>query len=116
MLLGLKQPIWFYQQPIDFRKQIDGLALLVADQLNGNPSSGELFVFRNRQGNKLKLLWWDDHGFCLLYKRIEKGRFKFPAIMNRTLEISKDQFMVLFAGLDFSRQNYLKKLSPKNFY
>jgi transposase len=116
MLLGFRQPIWFYQRPVDFRKQIDGLALLVADQLNKDPASGQLFIFRNRYANKLKLLWWDDHGFWLCYKRIEKERFKFPNIEDHTLELSRDQFIILIAGLDFTQQKYLKKLAPTHFY
>lgn len=116
MIIGFSTPILFYQKPIDFRNQIDGLALIVSDQLGQNPSSGQLFVFRNRQANKLKLLWWDEHGFWLCYKRIEKGFFKFPKAQEGSLELSKDQFLVLISGLDFKNQAYLKKLNPTNFY
>jgi len=116
MLMGFNQPIWFYQQPVDFRKQIDGLVLLVADQLNQDPVSGQLFIFRNRQSNKLKLLWWDNNGFWLFYKRIEKGRFKLPKISESSLKLSKDQLSVLLAGLNFMEQSYLEKIDPKNFF
>lgn len=116
MMIGLPQPIWFYRQPINFRLQIDGLALLVSDRLQRDPTSGQLFVFRNRQANKLKLLWWDNHGFWLFYKRIEKGRFKFPTITEETLELTRDQMLVLIAGLDFIGQSYIKKLTAENFY
>jgi transposase len=57
MMIGFLNPIWFYQKPVDFRNQIDGLALIVSDQLRQNPASGQLFIFRNRQANKIKLLW-----------------------------------------------------------
>lgn len=116
MLIGFNQPIWFYQQPVDFRKQIDGLVLLVADQLNLNPASGQLFIFRNRQSNKLKLLWWDTNGFWLFYKRIEKGRFKLPKICDTSIQLTKDQLSVLLAGLSFMEQTYLEKLDPTHFF
>lgn len=74
MQVSYKTPIWFYPVAVDFRKQIDGLALLVADQLCLNPSSGELFIFRSRNAKKIKLLWYDDQGFWLCYKRLERGR------------------------------------------
>jgi transposase len=116
MMIGFSNPIWFYQKPVDFRKQIDGLALMISDQLGQNPASGQLFIFRNRQANKIKLLWWDDHGFWLCYKRTEKGCFKFPKDQTGSLELSKDQLLVLISGLDFTHQNYLKKLNPINFF
>ncbi len=114
--MGFNQPIWFYQQPVDFRKQIDGLVLLVADQLNQDPTSGQLFIFRNRQSDKLKLLWWDNNGFWLFYKRVEKGRFKLPKVHDSSLELTKDQLSVLLAGLNFTEQTYLEKVDAKHFF
>ncbi len=116
MLFGTHPSIWFYQWPIDFRKQIDGLALLVADKLAHDPVSGQLFIFRNRQSNKLKLLWWDQCGFWLLYRRIEKGRFKLPKIVDQSMEITKEQLSVLLAGIDFTAQKYLDKVTATKFY
>ena len=49
MFWGFNQPIWFYQQPIDFRMPINGLIILTADKLNANPTSGQLFIFRNHK-------------------------------------------------------------------
>ncbi len=80
MLLTFNTAIWLYPQPIDFRKQIDGLVILVADHLNLNPISGQLFLFRNRTAKKLKILWWDRNGFWLFYKRLEKGKLIFPSV------------------------------------
>lgn len=116
MLIGFNQPIWLYQQPIDFRKQIDGLVILVAGQLNLNPTSGQLFIFRNRQSNKIKLLWWDNNGFWLFYKRIEKGRFKLPKISDASINLSKDQLSVLLAGLNFMEQKYFEPVTAKHFF
>ncbi len=75
MLLPFNATVWFYRRPIDFRKQIDGLVILVADTLQKNPTSGQLFVFRNKKADKLKMLYWENPGFWLLYRRFEKGAF-----------------------------------------
>ena len=116
MLFGFNQKIWFYQSPIDFRKQIDGLVLRVADLIKQDPTSGQLFMFRNRQANKLKLLFWDQNGFWLLYKRLEKGRFKLPSRSDNTLEISRDELGALLSGLDFTKQKFLPEVTVKKFY
>ena len=59
MLLTMTQSIWLYPKPIDFRKQLDGLVILVADHRQLDPTSGQLFLFRDRSAKKVKLLWWD---------------------------------------------------------
>lgn len=116
MWLSFSAPIWFYPQSIDFRKQIDGLVLLVADHLQLNPSSGQLFLFRNRSSNKVKLLWWDRNGFWLFYKRLEKGRFIFPGLSEGALELSRDQLGWLLSGLDCWREPMLPEVKATNFY
>jgi transposase len=116
MLLSFSAPIWFYPQPIDFRKQIDGLIILVADHLQMNPVSGQLFLFRNRSSNKVKMLWWDRNGFWLFYKRLEKGGFLFPPLSENVLELSRDQLGWLLSGLDCLSQPLLPSVKPTNFY
>jgi len=64
--------------PADMRRSFDGLAAMTRDLVIQNPLSGHLFVFRNRNGDRLKVLYWDRAGFCLFYKRLEKGTFRFP--------------------------------------
>lgn len=107
MLSSYSVPIWLYAKPIDFRKQIDGLVLLIADHLLLNPASGQLFLFRNKGVNKIKLLWWDYNGFWLCYKRLEKGRLIFPAMEDKVLELTRDQLNWLLSGLDFLKQTML---------
>jgi transposase len=111
-----QQKIWFYRTPIDFRKQIDGIVILISGELKLDPTSGQLFIFRNRTGNKIKLLWWDETGFWLFYKRLEKDRFKFPRIMDESIEVSRDQLQHLLSGIDFEKQKGLKKVTAKRFY
>jgi len=116
MLLSFNAPIWFYPQPIDFRKQMDGLIILVADHLQMNPTSGQLFLFRNRTANKIKLLWWDRNGFWLFYKRLEKGHFKFPELSQQALELTHDQLGWLLSGLDCLKYPLLPEVHAKNFF
>ena len=116
MQLSYKAPLWFYPQPIDFRKQIDGLVLLVADKLDKSPTSGELFVFRNRGCNKLKLLWYDEQGFWLCYKRLEKGKFKLPKDAAAILELSRDELSWLLSGLNFMNQKPLPSCTASRFF
>lgn len=115
MLPSFVTPIWLYPKPIDFRKQIDGLVLLIADHLQLNPTSGQLFLFRNRQSNKIKLLWWDTNGFWLCYKRLEKGRLIFPENED-VAELTRDQFSWLLSGLNYLKQPLLPKITATNFY
>ena len=66
------------REPADMRKRFDGLSHLVQSVLQEDPLSGHLFVFRNRRGDRVKLLLWDSDGFLIFYKRLEKGVFRFP--------------------------------------
>jgi transposase len=70
--------IWLACGFTDMRRGFDGLAALVQSQLEQDPFSGQLFVFRGRKGDRLKLLWWDGDGLCLLAKRLKSGRFIWP--------------------------------------
>lgn len=90
--------VYMVAEPFDLRKSIDGLALAVETSLGSSPLSGSVFVFFNRGRDKVKLLWWDRHGFWLAYKRLEKGRFRRP------LEgvISRSELLLLLEGVDLS--------------
>ena len=70
--------VFLCTMPTDMRRSFDGLAAMTRDLVIQNPLSGHLFVFRNRNGDRLKVLYWDRAGFCLLYKRLEQGTFRFP--------------------------------------
>lgn len=116
MQLSFKIPIWLYPKPVDFRKQIDGLVMLIADQLSLNPLTGELFVFRNRSAQKVKCLWYDRNGFWLCYKRLERGRLKFPNSTEvAVIEISRDELSWLLSGLDITKQILLPAVWAEKF-
>ena len=116
MLSTYHTPIWLYSNPVDFRKQIDGLVILIADQLTLNPTSGQLFLFRNRSSNKIKLLWWDRNGFWLCYKRLEEGRLIFPPLSDQAIELTRDQLSWLLSGLDYLEQRLLPEVKASNFF
>jgi len=116
MLSTYQTPIWLYSNPVDFRKQIDGLVVLIADQLRLNPTSGQLFLFRNRSSNKIKLLWWDRNGFWLCYKRLEEGRLIFPPQSDQAIELTRDQLSWLISGLNYLEQRLLPDVMASNFF
>jgi transposase len=102
MIFPFQNKIWFYPVPVNFNKQIDGLSLLIADHLQENPTSGQLFLFRNKQADKLRLLYWEGDGYCLFYKRLSRGRFKFPSSCEQKFELNYDQLSWLLSGLNLS--------------
>lgn len=85
----------------DMRKQINGLSMLVAEQLGMDPLDGSLFLFCNKQRRILKVIYWDRNGFCLWLKRLEKDKFPWPTKLEETHEISQQQFEFLLQGIDF---------------
>lgn len=85
------------------RRSIDGLATLVKDAMGEDPLSGHLFVFRNRRGDRMKVLAWDRNGYGVWYKRLERGRFSFPPPGARRI-IPGEVFQLLVGGLDLRRR------------
>ena len=92
--------IYFCVDPTDMRKSFDGLGGVVVNVIRQNPVSGHLFVFRNRRGNCVKLLYWDGDGFAIWYKRLEKGTFSVPKADKENAIDPRDLSMML-EGIDF---------------
>jgi transposase len=89
----------------DMRKSFDGLAGLVRSAMGSDPLSGHLFAFCNRNRNRLKVLYWDTSGFCLLHKRLERGTFSWPEateVAGRSVELDARELALLLSGLDLS--------------
>jgi transposase len=90
-------------KPVDFRKGMDGLAALVKEQLRSDPFSGAIFVFRAKRADRVKLIWWDGSGLCLLAKRLEDGQFRWPRIEDGVIRLTAAQLQALVEGLDWRR-------------
>lgn len=107
--------IYLARQPVDLRKSIDGLSLLVSQVLGEDPFSAHLFVFVNRRRDKLKALSWDQNGFVLYYKRLERGHFRWPMIPTgqTALVIDYRQFQWLLSGLSIEQHQALPAVSAR---
>jgi transposase len=75
--------IWLATAPVDLRRSFDRLAAEVRDQLHNDPLSGHIFVFKNKRGDRVKLLYWDEDGYVIVYKRLELGVFSWPVVAAR---------------------------------
>lgn len=93
--------IYLCRQAVDFRKSINGLALIVEQSMERNPFDEALYLFTNRARDKIKILYWDTTGFALWYKRLERNRFKWPC-KNSTeyMELNGQQLQWLLGGFD----------------
>jgi len=92
--------IYLCVRPADFRCGMDRLAHLARERVGEDPLSGHLFVFRNRRGDRLKVLYWDRNGWALWYKRLERGRFHFPdAGGGESRTIPPGAFQLLVGGV-----------------
>lgn len=85
----------------DMRKAINGLSIIVAEQMASDPLCGALYVFCNRERRILKALWWDRNGFWLVQKRLERDWFPWPASEEAAREITADELRMLLDGIDF---------------
>ena len=94
--------IWLCTQATDLRKSFDGLAAVVRDGLGHDPLSGHVFAFRNKSGDRVKLLVWDEDGFLIWYKRLEAGVFRFPAadVNHASVVVRASDLRLLLDGVD----------------
>jgi len=106
MILGGGVKAYVCAEPVDMRKSIDGLSQLVEPLLSGDAFSGSVFVFMSRRREKVKLLWWDRHGFWVAYKRLERGRFPRPEeLVRRGLSLA--ELTAFLEGIDLTRTRRL---------
>jgi transposase len=105
-MISTKMPIYCATSPVDLRRSFDGLAAAAKDTLAKDPRSGALFLFVNKAGNRLKAIWWDRTGYCLLYKRLERGVFRFPSAVrpgDASIAIDSAEFAKILEGLDLAK-------------
>ncbi len=101
MTLPAGTQIWIAAGRTDLRRGFTGLSAIVQTSLAQNPFSGQVFVFRGRRGDLLKVLWWDGDGLCLLAKRLERGRFVWPQAESGTVALTRAQLSMLLEGIDW---------------
>lgn len=97
--------IYVATTPADLRKSFDGLSAAVAQIIGQDPTSGHLFVFRNRRGDQIRVLFWDRTGYCIIAKRLARGRFHLPLPASpdaRHIEVDAAELGLLLEGIDLS--------------
>jgi transposase len=99
----------------DIRKSIDGLAAIVQMRFKLDPFSNSLFIFCNKSRNKIKILHWEYSGFWLYYKRLEKGKFKWPSHENEVKSITDRQLRWLLDGLTIDQPKAHKEVKERSF-
>ena len=122
-MIGLAHGIKIHlcTQPTDMRRGFDGLSGMVVTLLEEDPLSGHLFVFRNRNRDKLKILYWDSDGLAIWYKRLEQGTFQLPTDgkpkeeLADGIEITASELSLLLGGIDLRTARKRKRFErPKN--
>jgi transposase len=96
----------------DLRKAVNGLAVLIEQQMAGAPFSGDVYLFCNRERKLLKALWWERNGFWLSQKRLEEERYPWPHTEEAVKELSAEELSMLLRGINFFKAH--KTLYYKN--
>lgn len=109
--LALPGRVFLCVTPTDMRKSFDGLSAVVRDHLKQDPLAGDLFVFRNRRGDRLKLLYWDEDGLAVWAKRLEQGTFQFPAANAdaTAIEVKATELALILGGIELASVEHRKR-------
>ena len=101
--------IYLHRDSVDFRKSINGLVMIVEQEMELSPFAPALFVFCNKNRDRVKVLYWDQSGFCLWYKRLEKEKFKWPRrYPSSMMTLNETQWQWLLSGCDIIGHEPLK--------
>ena len=96
----------------DLRKAVNGLAIIIEQQMGGEPFSGNVYLFCNREKKLLKAVWWERNGFWLNQKRLEKDKYPWPETAEEARELEVEELLMLLKGIDFFKAH--KELFYKN--
>jgi transposase len=102
-MLPTSVSIYLALSPVDLRKGFDLLSGLVSEQLGGDARAGDLYIFMNKPRTRLKALFYDRTGYCVLYKRLDRGTFPLPVVIepgSARIEVSAEQLEILLQGID----------------
>lgn len=98
--------VFLYRLPTDMRKSFHGLVALIESAVQQDPFSGSLFVFLNRQRDRIKILYWGQTGFCIWYQQLQQGTYQLPdeksLAAQETLEVTRSQLSLILDGIDLS--------------
>jgi transposase len=95
--------IWIVAGVTDMRRGFTGLSGMVQTALQESPFSGQVYIFRGRRGDLIKVLWFDGDGLCLFSKRLERGKFLWPQATSGTVSLTPAQLAMLLEGIDWRR-------------
>lgn len=110
-LIAHSGQLWLMAEPVDMRRGIDGLSMMVQKILERSPCAGSAFIFCNRAGNRIKVLSWDGTGVWLCQRRLHEGRFVWTKSDGGCIELTQAQWEWLIAGVDWHRLSAL----PRDF-
>jgi len=102
-MIPARVAIYAAVSPVDLRRSFDGLSAAARDVLGADPRGGALFLFFNRSRDRVKILWYDRSGICLLYKRLDRGTFRIPSALSatdRSVRIDAVELAKLLEGID----------------
>jgi len=102
-LIDYPAQIWLVVAPVDMRRGLDGLSAIVQQSLRHSPCAGSAFIFRNRAGNRLRLLVWDGNGVWLCQRRLHQGGFVWPKMGDSVFALNQAQWQWLVAGVNWQR-------------
>lgn len=108
--------IYVADKPVDIRKAINSLAAFVRDFFKAPVNDGSVYVFYNRDFDRVKCIFWDKNGFVLYHKRLERGRFKFGKNIPFSYSVTQQQLDWLLAGLDFRLMSEFPKLDFTHYF
>jgi len=111
LTLAPQVPIYLAVEPTDMRKGFDGLSQIVDEHVEKNVLDGGLYVFVNRRRDRVKLLWWQEDGLCIWYKRLEQGTFQLPRVNEdaKRVELSSTQLSLILGGVDLQSARQRKR-------
>lgn len=114
-MIAANVPIYVVLDPVDMRKSFDALALCVREQLGHDPQCGALFVFAGKSGTRMKILWFHQNGYCLLYKRLHRAVFRLPKGLEadaKSVEIDLLELGKILDGIALSAKKRAIRRAP----
>jgi transposase len=101
--------IFMAVKPVDMRRSFDGLCATITEALGSSALSGDLYLFRGKRADRIKAMIWDRNGLAIWYKRLERGKYRWPTRECASIELTAHELELLLDGVDFTR---IRRLPP----